>query len=170
VGASGYQGTYTNANIDLSIDDEGLTSSDIITSKFKEASIAGDVRYTNGGFLFQSEAILNDRVYEEGGQGNTTGGLTPNSRRWGVYGLAGYRFRWFGVMPYALGEYSPVPNASIPELPRKVLLLGGGLNIRPIAQVVLKLGYDQAVFPDARENSFEQHPIRRLQGQVAWAF
>lgn len=170
VGVSGYHGTYTNAVIDLTIDDEGLSSSDIITAKFKETSLAADIRYTKGGFLFQSEAILNDQVYEEGGQSPITGGLTPDNRRWGVYGLAGYRFDWFGVMPYALGEYAPVPNASIPELPRTVLLLGGGLNIRAIAQVVVKLSYTQAVFPDPRENSFEEHPIRRIQGQVAWAF
>ena len=170
IGVSGYHGTYTNADINLNIDEDGLSSSDIITTQFKEASVAADVRYTYGGFLFQSEAMLNDRVYEEGGRSSTTGGLTPDSRRWGVYGLTGYRFDWFGVMPYVIGEYSPVPNASIPELPRKVLLLGGGVNVRAIAQVVVKLGYDQAVFPDARENSFEEHAIRRLQGQVAWAF
>ncbi len=170
VGVSGYQGKYTNAVVNLSIDENELSSSDIVTTEFKEVSLAGDIRYQNGGFLFQTEAMMNDRAYEEGGRSRITGGLTPDSRRWGVYGLTGYRFDWYGVMPYVIGEYSPVPNASIPELPRKVLLLGGGVNIRPIAQVVVKLGYDQALFPDAREASFEQHTIRRLQGQVAWAF
>lgn len=170
VGVSGYHGTYTNANIGLTINEDGLSSSDIIRAKFRETSLAADVRYTNGGLLFQSEAILNDRNYEEGGQSQVTGGLTPDMRRWGVYGLLGYRFNWFGVMPYALGEYAPVPNASIPELPRTVLLLGGGLNIRAIAEVVVKVSYTQAAFPSPRENSFEEHPIRRVQGQVAWAF
>lgn len=170
VGVSGYHGSYTDADIDLAIEDTGLSSSDIVTTEFKEASFAADVRFTKGGLVLQSEFILNDRVYEEGGRSSAGGGLTPDNRRWGVYGLTGYRFDWFGVMPYVIGEYSPVPNASIPELPRKLVLLGGGLNIRPIAQVVVKLGYDQAVFPDPREASFEQHSIRRLQGQVAWAF
>ena len=170
VGVSGYRGRYTNNDINLTINEDGLSSSDINIYQFDEISAAADIRYTNGGFLFQSEAMLNDRAFTEEGRGSTAGGLTPDNRRWGVYGLSGYRFDWYGVMPYVIGEYSPVPNAGIPELPREVLLLGGGVNIRPIGQVVVKVGYDQALFPENRADSFDQHPIRRMQGQVAWAF
>ena len=74
------------------------------------------------------------------------------------------------MMPYILAEFSPVPTTSVSELPREVVLMGGGLNIRPIAQVVVKLGYDHAFFSENCPTTFYEYPINRLQGQVAWAF
>jgi hypothetical protein len=87
-----------------------------------------------------------------------------------VYGLTGYRFSWLGVMPYVMAEYSPVGQTSVTELPREVVLLGAGLNIRPIAPVVVKVGFDTAFFPEQRPQTFDEHGISRVQAQVAWAF
>jgi len=172
VGVSGYTGKYTNAQTNIDLDGTTLKSVDTISLQYKEMAIAADVRWQYGGFLFQSEFALNDRKYSDEGRETSylPNSLAPDSRRWGVYAVSGYRFDWFGVMPYAIGEFSPVPNTSIYELPREVVLVGGGLNIRPIAQVVFKLGYDQAIFPEQRPTTFDEHTVRRLQAQVAWAF
>lgn len=172
IGASGYHGKYTSAQTDLTIVDDEIKSVELIGTEFKEVAWAADVRYQRGGLLLQAEAMVNDRHYTEEGRPGSyqANSLAPDSRRWGVYGITGYRFDWLGVMPYIIGEFSPIPDTSIYELPREILLLGGGLNIRPIAQVAIKLGYDQAIFPEARPTTFEQANIRRIQGQVAWAF
>ncbi len=172
IGASGYTGKYTSAQTDLTIIDNEIKSVSLIGTEFREVAWAADFRYQTGGLLLQAEAMINDRHYTEEGRSGSyrPDSLSPDSRRWGVYGITGYRFNWLGIMPYVIGEFSPIPDTSIYEFPREILLLGGGLNIRPLAQVAIKVGYDQALFPEGRPATFEQASIRRIQGQVAWAF
>lgn len=172
IGTSGYMGKYTLAELGLTVDDGSLAATERILYQYDETTIAADVRYTLGGFLVQSEFAMNDRRFTDAGRpsGNAPGTLQPDSRRWGVYGLTGYRFDWYGIMPYLLGEFSPVPDTSIPELPQKVVLLGGGFNIRPSGPLVFKLGFTQTLFPDKRAGTFDEHTLRRIHAMVAWAF
>jgi hypothetical protein len=112
-------------------------------------------------------------VYEEGGrpETNVPGVVSADDLGVGMYALTGYRFKWLGLMPFFMFEYAPVSDrVNARETPNEAMLIGGGLNARPIAQVAVKLAYDHAILPENRPGTFDEAPLNRLQAQVAWAF
>jgi hypothetical protein len=115
----------------------------------------------------QGEVIENEVAYTPSGRTvSTSPGLAAfNSdyRRWGAYGLAGYRFAFLGAMPYtAAGYYKEGSPSWIPKLWDFWL----GLNLRPTPRVVLKIQYTYVHFyinsptPDAK----------MVTAQTAWSF
>jgi hypothetical protein len=172
LGASSYVGRYTDAVTGITLVDGSLASTDDILEQYDELAFAGDVRWQYGGLLLQSEVMMNERAFTDEGRPPlySASDLAPDDRRIGVYALGGYRFSWLGVMPYAVFEYSPVPPTGARETPREVLVFGGGLNVRPIAQVVVKADFTHALLPENRPRTFDEHPLNRLVLQVAWAF
>src|SRR4029077_1886772 len=112
VGFSGYRGTFTNANALTTITPSlEFETSLQPTAQYSELSLAADLKWERGGALFQGEFVMNDTAYKnnalrpmafafDGGPP----GFVPDNRRFGVYALTGYRFQFFGIMPWIGGE------------------------------------------------------------------
>jgi hypothetical protein len=86
---------------------------------------------------------------------------------WGVYGLVGYRFDWFGIMPFVLIEAADSVRP-LSLVSQRVNALSIGLNARPVDAVALKLQYQEAHFP--HDTIAGDEPLRLLTAQIAWAF
>ena len=168
VGTAFYRGQYTNKHVELGVDGKGATTTVTVTdSQYDELSLSADLKWQWRGLLVQGEVIENDVAYTPSGRTVSVLAGAPafNSdyRRWGAYGLAGYRFAFLGAMPYAgVGYYKEGSSSWIPKLWDFWL----GLNLRPTPRVVLKLQYTFVHFyldsptPDAK----------MLTAQTAWSF
>jgi len=168
LGASGYLGKYTDGVRRFELDDEGLRDPTVVGEQFDELSLAADLKWEWGGFLLQSEVIANERSYTEGHRPTAvllTGappGFVPDHRKFGIYGLAGYRTPWVGIMPFAGAEYYD-PGVRIYS--GRAYGIWAGINLRPTPRVVLKAQYTHGWFP---QDDFE--PINILDFQAAWSF
>jgi hypothetical protein len=117
----------------------------------------------------QSEAILNDVSYADAHRPSDpafTGGppgFSPDHRRFGVYGLVGYRTSFLGLMPFGGGEYY---DPGLYVFNQSAVGFWGGLNCRPTPRVVLKAQFTHAFFPD--DTSLGALNILDL--QAAWSF
>ncbi len=147
-----------------------------ISTQYDEWSLGADARLETGGWILQSEFVLNERRYREPGRPQALGAsaaLRPDSRRWGTYGLVGYRTPWHGVMPYFVSEFYNMSPGSYEttagSLPH-VVNLSGGLNVRPLPVLVVKLEGYWVTFPKAGADSWGAHNLYGVQGQVAWTF
>jgi hypothetical protein len=168
VGTAVYRGRYTDKYLDFGTDPTGAPAVvGVIQSQYDEFSLSADLKWQWGGLLVQGEVIENEVAYVPSGRTVSTSPGAPafdsDYRRWGVYGLAGYRFTFLGAMPYAGGGYYKEGSPSwIPKLWDLWL----GLNLRPTPRVVLKVQYTNVHFyldpatPDAR----------MLMAQTAWSF
>jgi hypothetical protein len=170
LGSTFYAGTTTDNTRSVYFDDGAPKSRENIFYEMKERSFAFDLRWINGDFHFQAEAIINDRKFTERGRPQQNGGLEPNRRNAGGYALVGYRTPFAGIMPYVKGEHSPDPALQAVGVNQNAVLLGGGLNFRPVPRVVLKAEYTHGFFPGAKPTSFGNNPIDALESQIAWAF
>jgi hypothetical protein len=175
VGASAYYGTDTAAREVPSIASDGkhIEYSQHITSKSDLLSLAADVQWKFKGLLVQSELITQQRRFDERGR---IGAVNPllgqyiapiDKVSWGMYGLIGYRFQWFGVMPYLLVQTMRT-NDPVNAILLDVNQWEVGLNIRPIDVLVVKLDLQEGHFPN--DSLGGNTPIRFGQLQVAWAF
>lgn len=173
LGFSGYTGRYTDKTDQYIIDSAGkLTIAHPITSDYKEASLAADLKWELGGFLLQSEAIMNDVVFQGHrpvDQLALSGppGFTPDYRRIGVYGLTGYRFEFLGIMPFGGLEYY---DAGIGGPFGQSAAFWGGLNVRPTPRVVLKAQYTYSWVPGDPPELPENSHYNSLDLQAAWSF
>jgi hypothetical protein len=168
VGTAFYRGRYTNNHAELGVDAKGTTTTVTVTdSQYDELSLSADLKWQWRGLLMQGEVIENEVAYTPSGRNVSIlpGAPAFNSdyRRWGVYGLAGYRFAFLGVMPYAgAGYYKEGSPSWIPKLWDFWL----GLNLRPTPRVVLKLQYTFVHF-------YLDTPLsdaKMLTAQTAWSF
>jgi hypothetical protein len=173
IGASGYKGTYTDSYDSVTADPATgkLTVTHPITAQHKELSLAADVKWELAGMLVQSEAIMNDVGYPDAHRppvfaiAGGPPGFAPDYRSVGVYGLAGYRFPFLGIMPFFGAEYYDIglytftpPSAAV----------WGGLNVRPTARVVLKAQYTYSWF-----SKWQAPDLGHYNGidlQAAWSF
>src|SRR6478736_7199500 len=172
VGTSGYKGTYTDSTDAYSADASGkLVVTHPISAQYKELSLAADLKWELGGALVQSEVIMNDVAYPDDHRppmypvAGGPPGFAPDHRRVGVYGLAGYRFPFLGIMPFFGAEYYDVglyaftpPSAA----------LWGGLNVRPTARVVLKAQYTYSWFSAWQGPDYGHY--NGIDLQAAWSF
>jgi hypothetical protein len=96
--------------------------------------------------------------------------LAPkDNASYGVYGLAGYRFEWFGVMPYVLAQsFDFIDGSTMAAL--RVRGVVAGLNVRPLDAFVFKAEYTQSKFPDGNPVVRKGESLRLVQFQLAWAF
>jgi hypothetical protein len=167
LGVSGYYGNYTDRPAALTRFDpvEGLVPNDEITLRYDELALAADLKWEWRGWLLQSELIGSDIVYDDAtrpidaGLGGQPPGFAADRRRLGAYALLGYRTPWLHTMPYFL--FSTYDNGQVSRVTGWI----GGLNVRPISQIVLKLEYSKIVFSGDDLPGFQQ-----LTTQVAWSF
>jgi hypothetical protein len=168
VGAAMYYGQFTNKHLDLGSDAKGQTVMvPVIDSQYDELSLSADLKWQWRGLLVQGEVITNEAAYTPSGRTVSTlpGAPAFNSdyRRWGTYGLVGYRLAFLGVMPFAgVGYYKEGSTSYIPKLWDFWL----GLNWRPTPRVVLKLEYTNVHFylePQTPD-------VKMLAAQTAWSF
>jgi hypothetical protein len=172
VGASGYKGTYTDSHDVYTVTATGgLNVTHPITAQYKELSLAADAKWELGGLLVQSELVINDIAYTDGQQPTVfpvaggAPGFAPDHRRVGLYGLTGYRFQFLGIMPFIGGEqYDPGPGSNAPAS----AAIWTGLNVRPMARVVLKAQYTHAWFAKWEGPDFGKY--NGIDLQAAWSF
>jgi hypothetical protein len=174
-GASSYVGRYTDVQQSISLDGGVTRIDETVTHQYDEVTFGLDARYTLGGFHAQSEFLVNDELYTEEGRPIRIGNVfQPDNRRYGAYAVVGYRFDWFGLMPFATAEYFSLINVVEPTRPPSTDVLmdfAVGLNARPTDNVTLKLEGNLGVFyVDDPEGSAFEHPVPAVQAQAAWAF
>jgi hypothetical protein len=177
IGSSVYRGGYydrsakyvvtTSSNGQAQVDQQYTT-----LSKYQELSLGADAKWEWKHLLVQGEAIVNQAQYAQGGRPRAQvvappQGFQADYRRWGAYGLVGYRTPIVQTMPYFLLQYVFAPdNPIIPPI------LGAqfGLNIHPTPAVVLKLELTITHFSGPGSTGLGLVPLRILATQVAWAF
>jgi hypothetical protein len=173
VGVSGYKGRYTDRKQEYVFDAAGTLGTKYQrVLDYNELSLAADLKWEHQGFLLQGEAIMNDAVYDR--QRPTDPfvisgppGYLPDTRRFGVYGLTGYRFGFLGTMPFAGAEYY---DTGRPMFAGKSAAFFGGLNVRPTARVVLKAQYTYSWFPDSPVVLPKNSHYNTIDLQAAWSF
>jgi hypothetical protein len=175
IGGSGYYGTDSTANEVASLAPDGsyVSFKQKYSSKSDVLALAADVQWKYSGFLLQSELITQQRRFDEKGR---VGAINPLSGHyvapgdglsWGIYGLLGYRFDWFGVMPYALMQTMDAIDLAS-GMRYLVHSVFAGLNIRPVDMLVIKLEYNQSWLPHGL--IIGKEGMRLGQVQLAWAF
>jgi len=173
VGISGYRGGYYDRSAKYIVTQNGSVDKQYTTiSKYQELSLGTDLKWQWGPWLVQGEYIMNEAAFETDGRPRVQvlkppQGFQPDYRRWGAYGLLGYRTPWLQTMPYAVVQYVDTPND-----PATPPVLGGqvGLNVRPTPAVVVKLELSLTHFGGPGSTGLGNHPLRFLATQVAWAF
>jgi hypothetical protein len=173
IGGSIYYGRDTAANEVPGLGAGGkIAYTQNVTQQYDSLGLAADLTWKYKGLHLQSELITQQRKYTDAGRVGSTSPLVgkfmapKDVTSWSVYGLAGYRFEWLGVMPYIVIQktvYTDVGNQSNFD----TLGVSTGLNIRPLEFVVIKLEYANAQFEQFYVTS---DPIHLLQSQLAWAF
>ncbi|HWZ92706.1 MAG TPA: hypothetical protein VNW92_27760 [Polyangiaceae bacterium] len=177
IGGSAYRGGYydraskyvvtTGSNGQAGVDQQFTT-----IAKYQELSLGADLKWQWQRLLVQSEVIMNEANYATGGRPRVQVvappmGFQPDYRRWGVYGLVGYRTQLVQTMPYCMLQYIYAPDN--PEIP-PTLGTQFGLNIHPTPAVVLKAELSFAHFYGAGSTGLGLSPLRIIATQVAWAF
>lgn len=157
LGGSYYRGRYTGLPVAVGA----------LAQTYHEAAYGGDLQYDRGALHLQAELIARDRHYDEGFRAATATGFAPDSRDFGVYVLAGYRFdRLWNVMPYGYFEhYRPADHSYFVGIDTENI----GLNFRPAPALVFKLQMTRASFVDGPQVLSGQ-VIYNTAAQAAWVF
>jgi len=151
VGVSGYYGRSTESGARI----DGTALKQDITVQFDEFSYGADLLWQWEGLHLQGEIMGNDVKYTDEGRPapaflgpSTVVGLVPDHRRFGYYGLVGYRLPWLTLMPFLLGEYtdSGLKVGTGGSFPGGGGALSFGLNVRPIPTVALKAQFRHIFF------------------------
>lgn len=173
VGGSAYYGRDTDATDTVRPNAMGvLKPAYLVHRQYDILALALDVQWKWKGLHLQGEYITQQRRYTDRGRQAVTNTVTQqvvfptDAQNWGAYGLAGYRLPWFGIMPYVIYSYIDLVDAA--GTGTKLNSFNGGLNIRPVDMVVLKLEYSHAVLAEKLLGSDD--PFKLFQAQVAWAF
>ena len=176
VGTSAYRGGYYDRSAKYVIRDKGgqtIVDQDYTTiSKYQELSFGADLKWQWKRLLLQSEFIMNESSFATGARPRAFAlkppqGFQADYRRWGAYGLLGYRTNIVQTMPYVMVQYVYAPDQ--PIVP-PILGVQVGLNIRPTPAVVLKLEFSACHFGGPGNAGLGLSPLRILSSQVAWAF
>lgn len=178
MGVSWYKGRATDAGVAL--DPDTLVLSKQITSQYDELGYGADVQWEWEGVLLQSEVLANEVTFTKAGRtgpvfptGNP--GLVPDFRRWGMYVLAGYRLPWVGIMPYIEFAHTDsgttVAALNTPDI-GKTTSVRTGLNIRPAANVAIKLEVEHVYLFGTADSKFPPGAgaIDDVNTQIAWSF
>lgn len=172
LGASGYYGRETGASWAFAFQPDGsFKAKETIDTQFDSLAWAADASWKYRGWHLQTEWITYQAAFTDKGrtkQAIAPGAPTsypPDSFSWGMYALAGYRFPWLGTMPFVVIEH--IDGTLFHFLPVKNVTIQGGLNVRPVDVLTLKLVYYHVKF---LEGLYEGEPLRMLQAQAAWAF
>jgi len=175
VGGSVFYGTDTSANEvpSLASDGKHLTYHQKIWAKSDVLALGGDVQWKYKGLVVQAEVITQQRRYVESGRVGTVNPLlgayiAPRDHlKWGTYGLVGYRFDWFGVMPFVLVEAVDAPS-ELSLASQRFNAWSVGINARPVDVLALKIQYEEGTLPN--DSIVGDAPVRLLMCQIAWSF
>ncbi|HEX3776718.1 MAG TPA: hypothetical protein VHV51_19735 [Polyangiaceae bacterium] len=177
VGGSFYRGGYYDRSAQYTtttLPDGSLGVDQTYTtiSRYQELSLAADVKWEYDAWLAQGEIIENETHFKPGDRPRQSvirppNGLQADYRRWGAYGLVGYRLPFVPLMPYVLVQHSISPDQ--PNTP-PATAYEVGVNLRPTGAVVVKLEYSDWHFSAPGAAGFGAYPLRILASQVAWAF
>lgn len=174
VGGSFYRGNYYDRSSKYVIKDAGtrVDQEYTTTAKYQELSLGADVKWEFKSWLAQGEIIMNEAKFDSGARPrvqvvNPPQGFQTDYRRWGAYGLLGYRLPWLPLMPYVIVQHAYAPNT--PNVP-PATAYQVGVNLRPTAAVVVKLEYTDWHFHGNGAAGFGAFPLRILASQIAWAF
>ena len=174
LGGSAFYGTDTTAqeSARIAADGKHVLFAEKLERKSDVLALALDLQWRYAGFLLQAELITQQRRFSESGRVGAIHPLfgqymAPRDRlSWGVYGLVGYRFAWFGIMPYVLLQSVDTDDLDF-SMRYYVNSLFAGFNFRPVDVLVIKLEYVASHFPRGFLVDGDFHMI---QVQVAWAF
>ncbi|MEI9949808.1 MAG: hypothetical protein WDO74_12715 [Pseudomonadota bacterium] len=174
VGASVYRGGYYDRSAKYVASKDGSTVDQEFTtlSKYQELSLGTDLKWEYKSWLVQGEAIMNEANFDTGARPRLSvlkppQGFQADYRRWGAYGLVGYRLPFVPLMPYVIVQHAFSPDS--PSIP-PATAYEVGVNYRPTAAVVVKLEYTDWHFSAPGAAGFGNYPLRILASQVAWAF
>lgn len=172
LGSSAYYGRHTESVEVIQVAGNELSAEEQVSLQLDELVYAFDARWVLGGLHAQSEWMVYERKYTDVGRPPAAqGGLAPDRRKWGGYGLVGYRLPWFPLMPYAKVEYAPDNTAEALGIPDRIAIFTGGLNYRPLADVVLKGEYTHAYLTESGDAlGLNDAAIDFFDLQIAWAF
>jgi hypothetical protein len=139
--------------------------------------LGADLRLRYRGLEWVSEALSQQRVWDDDARGLPVLGpnVTAASRaadlvRWGVYSLLGYRFDWYGVMPFALFQYYDTQVTDSFVGADTLYSMNFGVNARVVPSVVLKLSFGGVVFREPQKDTPAEDRLYQVTSQVAWAF
>lgn len=170
LGASIYAGTYSARTRSYGFRDEEVVADDSVTERYSELSTGADLRARHGPVLFHAEVITRQARFDD--QARPPAPMSPGEQQpdylaYGGYALVGVRLPWFGLMPYAVGEYMHPSWAPTPHIVSGTL----GINVRAAPTVTLKAQVQGAAFPSLRSTLLpEDEPILGWEAQVAWVF
>lgn len=173
LGASGYYGRETGATWTFAARADGSAGArERIDTQFDALAFGADASWKYRGLQLQSEWIVYQRSYTEEGRTAMTilgrpATFGADGLSWGMYGLAGYRFSWLGVMPFVVVEH--INGEVFTGFYARNVTFQAGLNLRPVDVLALKLVYYHVHFFEGPSTSPDD-PLRMLQAQVAWAF
>jgi hypothetical protein len=176
VGTAIYKGSYTDsyeqAGVDVSGPTPVLQGEVIRTVHYDELSLAGELRYRYEDLLVQSEVIMNEVAFEDRLRPESVGidaqfHAVPDYRRWGTYALVAYRTPLLELMPFFMYQFNSFADQELTAPGHGYTF---GLNMRPTANVVLKVEYTYAPFDDVGSAGFNNEPLQMFATQAAWAF
>jgi hypothetical protein len=161
IGGSAYYGTNSEGTTSLGFMNNELINDVNLTSQSDALAFGVDAVWKVSGFHVQAEWLSLQRKYTDDGRILELGPtgqpqFPPDSFAWGMYGLIGYRFDWYGIMPFVM-----VQDLQQPE---EISFYGFhvGINLRPIDALALKIQYDNVKSGDL---TFSTGYV-----QAAWAF
>lgn len=161
LGGSAYYGTESRGSTALGIMGTQLTANEVLTAQSDMLAFGVDAVWKISGLHVQAEWLSLQRKFTDEGRiamMAATGGTSfpADSFSWGMYALLGYRFDWYGIMPFVMYQNL--------EQPDRVAFHGYhvGVNIRPIDALAVKVQYDDVT---SGEIVFRIGYV-----QVAWAF
>lgn len=176
VGLSGYGGQATrDVTTRYTPGADGLVVHHTSENQYWELALAADVVWEWKNLRVQGEVIVNQvRYVDPGGRKLATNylgdiGFVPDHVAWGAYALIGYRLPWLGTMPFVMFQQYKRGYAEQELVLRganQLDIMGatGGLNVRPVPQVVFKAQLSYGYSPHVSSS------IMAAQFQAAWAF
>ncbi len=172
LGVSAYDGTYSSRNRQYDVVKTGSGAPSVVavnplTLRYHERSLAADARFLWRGLVVQGEVLQHEVVYQNDVRAVLNGSLLADYRERGFYALAGYRTPWLGIMPFAMYEGLNFASAAY-VAPGNAASVG--LNIRPEANLVLKLQYHVTTLGSNTSEQPYHGVLKRLLAQLAVAF
>ncbi|HVJ17348.1 MAG TPA: hypothetical protein VM686_18100 [Polyangiaceae bacterium] len=176
ISAAVYKGQYTDSYEQNGLDTSGPTPElqieHIKTVQYDEFSLAGGVRFRYEGLHVQSEIVMNEVAFDDRYRPESVGidsqyHAVPDYRRWGAYGLIGYRTPWLGLMPYFMYQFNSFADQEMNDPGHGFT---PGVNMRPTPNVVLKVEYCYAPFDGPGSFGINKEPLQMFATQAAWAF
>jgi hypothetical protein len=167
VGFSYFRGRYTNAT-PVAFDVMMGRSTSTILEQYDEQAAGADLSLDAGGVVVRAEILESEHRYVNGYRG-TGPTFIPDNRRWGTYGLVGYRLP-HGLLPFFIAQYYKWPETPGNTLNPSVQAYQGGLDYRLHPSVILKLELTYATIASSPVPLIRDTPVKTIETQVSWVF